>query len=155
FHRAFERARGRAPRRTRGAGGEMSDGIQGKAAVVTGSTKGIGLAVAEALLEAGAKVVISARNAGEVESVGRRLAGAHRDSVTWKPCDVRVEAEVEALFQAADQAFGGVDILVNNAGVGLHRKLEETTLEEWNRVLQTNVTGVFLCSRAAIPRMRR
>jgi 3-oxoacyl-[acyl-carrier protein] reductase len=133
----------------------MSDGIRDRAAVVTGSTKGIGLAIAEDLLRGGARVMISARRQGEVETVGRRLLEANAGRVAWRACDVRREDQVEALFRAADEAFGGLDILVNNAGVGLHRNLEETTLEEWNQVLETNVTGVFLCSRAAIPRMRK
>jgi NAD(P)-dependent dehydrogenase (short-subunit alcohol dehydrogenase family) len=134
----------------------MSGGeIQDKVAVITGSTKGIGLAAAEALLQAGAKVVISARNEGEVAAVGKRLLEAHPARVKSQACDVRLEGQVDVLFRAADRAFGGVDVLVNNAGVGLFKNLEEMTLEEWNRVIETNVTGVFLCSRAAIPRMRR
>ena len=131
------------------------EGIRDKVAVVTGSTKGIGLAAAEALLAAGAKVMISARNKEEVAAVGKRLGVVDAAKVSGQACDVRREDEVEALFRAADRAFGGVDILVNNAGVGLFKNLEEMTLEEWNRVIETNVTGVFLCSRAAIPRMRR
>lgn len=131
------------------------DAIRDKVAVVTGSTKGIGLAAAEMLLASGAKVVISARNEGEVAEVGKRLLKAHPGRVATQTCDVRLEGQVETLFQAADRAFGGVDVLVNNAGVGLFKNLEEMTLEEWNRVMETNVTGVFLCSRAAIPRMRR
>jgi 3-oxoacyl-[acyl-carrier protein] reductase len=134
----------------------MSAGeIRDKVAVVTGSTKGIGLAAAEALLAAGAKVVVSARDEGEVAAVGKRLLEGHSGRVTAHPCDVRQEAQVKALFDAADRAFGGLDILVNNAGVGLFKNLEEMALEEWNRVIETNLTGVFLCSRAAIPRMRR
>ncbi len=129
--------------------------IRGKVAVVTGSTKGIGLAVAEALLQEGAKVLISARNAGEVAVTAKRLSAAHPGHAAPHPCDVRSEGEVEALFRAADREFGGIDILVNNAGVGLFKNLEEMSLDEWNSVIETNVTGVFLCSRAAIPRMRR
>jgi 3-oxoacyl-[acyl-carrier protein] reductase len=133
----------------------MSGGeIQDKVAVITGSTKGIGLAAAEALLKAGAKIVISARNEGEVAAVGKRLSEAYPARVKAQACDVRLEDQVDALFRAADRAFGGVDVLVNNAGVGVFKNLEEMTLEEWNRVIETNVTGVFLCSRAAIPRMR-
>ena len=129
--------------------------LRDKVAVVTGSTKGIGLGAAEALLEGGAKVIISARNAGEVAATAKRLSAAHPGRVASHPCDVRQESEVEALFRAAEREFGGVDILVNNAGVGLFKNLEEMTLAEWNSVIETNVTGVFLCSRAAIPRMRR
>ncbi|MGH7680782.1 MAG: SDR family oxidoreductase [Candidatus Eiseniibacteriota bacterium] len=129
--------------------------LQGKAAVVTGSTKGIGLAAAEALLHEGAQVMISARNASEVAAVAKKLSAQYPGQVGAHPCDVRSEAEVESLFRAADREFNGVDILVNNAGVGLFKNLEEMTLEEWNSVIETNVTGVFLCSRAAIPMMRR
>lgn len=132
----------------------MSD-LKDKVAIVTGSTKGIGLAIAEQLLQAGGRVMISARKAEEVESVGKRLETAHAGRVAWRACDVRREADVETLFLAADEAFGPLDILVNNAGVGMTRKLEQTTLAQWNTVLETNVTGVFLCSRAAIPRMRQ
>lgn len=131
------------------------DSIRGTAAVVTGSTKGIGLAVAEALLERGAKVLISARNAEEVKAAAKKLTSIGQDRVSGIACDVRKEKDVAALFEAADRAFGGVDILVNNAGVGLFKNLEEITLAEWNTVIETNVTGVFLCSRAPIPRMRK
>ena len=129
--------------------------LRDKVAVVSGGTKGIGLAAVEALLAEGARVVIAARNVGEVESVGTKLSAAHAGRVVGRPCDVRMEEQVKALFDEADRAFGGVDILVNNAGIGLFKSLEEMTLAEWNSVLETNVTGVFLCTRAAIPRMRR
>jgi len=132
-----------------------ASGFKEMAAVVTGSTKGIGLAIAEALLVEGARVVVSARSEKEVASVGKRLERAHPGRVLARPCDVRSESDVDALFRAAEETFGGVDVLVNNAGVGLHKNLEEISLEEWNAVLETNVSGVFLCSRAAIPRMRR
>ena len=129
--------------------------IDGKVAVVTGSTKGIGRAIAEALLAEGARVAVSARNAEEVSRAAADLTRAHAGRVLGRPCDVRREEDVEGLFQAADEKWGGLDILVNNAGVGFFKKLEEMTLEEWNRIIETNLTGVFLCSRAAIPRMRR
>ena len=132
----------------------MGSGAADRIAVVTGSTKGIGRAVAEALLESGARAVVSARNAGEVSTAGRELSARHPGRVLAHPCDVRHEDEVAALFAAADRAFGGVDVLVNNAGVGFFKNLEEMTLAEWNSILETNLTGVFLCSRAAIPRMR-
>jgi len=129
--------------------------LSDKAAIVTGSTKGIGLAIAEGLLDAGARVVISARNQDEVQAAGKELERRHKGSVLARPCDVRREEDVLALFAETERAFGGVDILVNNAGIGLFRNLEEMSLDQWNSVLETNLTGVFLCSRAAIPRMRR
>ena len=129
--------------------------IEGRVAIVTGSTKGIGRGIAEALLTEGARVVLSARTASEVTAATAELTRAHPDRVLGLACDVRREADVERLFRETDDRWGGVDILVNNAGVGLFKNLEEMSLEEWNAVLETNVTGVFLCSRAAIPRMRR
>jgi NAD(P)-dependent dehydrogenase (short-subunit alcohol dehydrogenase family) len=129
--------------------------IEGKVAVVTGSTKGIGRAVAEALLEAGARVAVSARTKAEVAAATTELERAHRDRVLGQACDVRREADVEALFGAVDKAWGGPDILVNNAGIGFFKSLEAMSLEDWNSIIETNLTGVFLCSRASIPRMRK
>ena len=131
------------------------NGAKDKAAIVTGSTKGIGRAIAEGLLDAGARVAISARNPQEVAAAAKDLERAHAGRILARPCDVRREDQVAALFAETERAFGGVDILVNNAGVGLFRNLEEMSLEEWNSVIETNLTGVFLCSRAAIPRMRK
>jgi NAD(P)-dependent dehydrogenase (short-subunit alcohol dehydrogenase family) len=133
----------------------MSGRLEGRSAVVTGSTKGIGRAIAEALLDAGARVAVSARDEGEVAAAGKELSRNHEKRVLAYRCDVRRETDVAALFEETEHAFGGVDILVNNAGVGLFRNLEEMSLEQWNSVIETNLTGVFLCSRAAIPRMRK
>ena len=130
-------------------------GVKDKTAVVTGSTKGIGLAIAEALLNEGARVAVSARSKEEVAAAGAALERGHSGRVVALPCDVRREGDVRRLFEETERRFGGVDVLVNNAGVGLFRNLEELTLDEWNRVIETNLTGVFLCSREAIPRMRR
>lgn len=136
----------------------MSDSMRGpirdQVAIVTGSTKGIGLGIARALLAEGARVAISARNAGEVAATAKELEREHSGRVLGRPCDVRREADVRALFEAVDAAWGGLDVLVNNAGIGLFKNVEEISLEEWNAVLETNLTGVFLCTRAAIPRMR-
>jgi 3-oxoacyl-[acyl-carrier protein] reductase len=129
--------------------------LEGKSAIVTGSTKGIGRAIAERLLEAGARVVVSARSQNEVAAAEKELEQAHPRRVLARRCDVRLEGEVAALFAETDKAFGGIDILVNNAGVGLFKNLEEMSLDEWNSVIATNLTGVFLCSRAAIPHMRK
>ncbi|MGE5176110.1 MAG: SDR family oxidoreductase [Hyphomicrobiales bacterium] len=127
---------------------------KGKSALVTGSTKGIGLAVAEALLNEGMNVAISARTQEDVRAVTAALEKSHPKRVLGLSCDVRREREVEALYRALDTAWGGLDVLVNNAGVGFFKNLEAMSLEEWNSILETNLTGVFLCTRAAIPRMR-
>ncbi len=126
-----------------------------KVAVVTGSTKGIGRAIVEALLERGSRVVVSARNAAEVAAAGKELTGRYPGRVLAQSCDVRREGDVEAIFAETERRFGGVDVLVNNAGVGFFKKLEEMSLEEWNSIIETNLTGVFLCSRAAIAPMRK
>jgi len=128
--------------------------LSGKVALVTGGSKGIGLAVAGLLLEQGASVAICSRNAADVEAVGREFERDHPKRVLALRCDVRREADVEAAFKAVDSRFGGLDIVVNNAGVGFFKNLETMSLEEWNSILETNVTGVFLCCRASIPRMR-
>jgi NAD(P)-dependent dehydrogenase (short-subunit alcohol dehydrogenase family) len=132
----------------------VSTAFQDKVAIVTGSTKGIGLAIARALLGEGASVAVSARNRGEVDSVVKELERDHAGRVLGQGCDVRREDDVRGLFEAVDARWGGPDVLVNNAGVGLFKNVEEITLEEWNAVIETNLTGVFLCTRAAIPRMR-
>ena len=133
----------------------MNGTVKDRAAVVTGSTKGIGRAIAESLLEAGARVCVSARNDADVAATANELETRYPKRVLARRCDVRREADVSALFEETERAFGGVDILVNNAGIGFFKNLEEMSLEEWNSILETNLTGVFLCSRAAIPRLRK
>ncbi len=133
----------------------ISSAFQEKVAIVTGSTKGIGRAIAEELLGRGSRVVVSARNASEVAAAGKELDGKHPGRVLALPCDVRREKDVKALFAESERKFGGLDVLVNNAGVGFFKNLEEMSLEEWNSVIETNLTGVFLCSRSAIAPMRR
>lgn len=134
----------------------MTDSGRGlkKVALVTGGSKGIGLAIAEAILERGGSVAICARNGAEITAVGEQLEGRFPKRVLAMAGDVRRESDVEAVFAAVDERFGGIDVLVNNAGVGFFKNLEKMSLEEWNTILETNVTGVFLCCRAAVPRMR-
>src|ERR1043165_5712421 len=127
---------------------------KGKAAVVTGGTKGIGRAIAEALAREGLNVCVGARSLDEVKQTVRELEGLGV-SATGAACDVRASEECEALISHAVEELGGVDVLVNNAGVGLFKPVEETTPEEFRAVLETNLFGVFYCCRAALPEMRR
>jgi len=90
-----------------------------------------------------------------VAAAVKKQERAHPKRVLAKRCDVRREEEVRSLFAETDRAFGGVDVLINNAGVGFFKNLEEMTLQDWNSVIETNLTGVFLCTREAIPRMRK
>jgi NAD(P)-dependent dehydrogenase (short-subunit alcohol dehydrogenase family) len=127
---------------------------KGKNAIVTGGTKGIGRAIAEALLREGLNVCVSARTAEDVEQAVGELGDIADADVTGVVCDVRVYEEVKAMFEHADEELGGVDVLVNNAGVGLFKTVEETDPEEFRAVLETNLFGVFYCCREAVPRMR-
>ena len=125
-----------------------------KVAVVTGGTKGIGLAIAEALLDQGAKVYVCARDRAEIEAVVERLNGV--GEIYGKVCDVRVEEQVVGLLDSCERRFGGVDILVNNAGIGIIGKtVEEISGDEFRQTLETNVFGVFYFCHHAIPMMKR
>lgn len=128
--------------------------LENKAAVVTGGTKGIGRAIAEALLREGARVYICARDRNEIESAVEQLRGT--GEVYGKVCDVRIEEQVVGLLDSCERRFGGLDILINNAGVGyMNKTVEETTPEEFRETLETNLFGVFYLCHHAIPVMKR
>jgi 3-oxoacyl-[acyl-carrier protein] reductase len=130
------------------------DFLEGRTAVVTGATRGIGYAIAEALADSGATVVISGRSEAGVAEAVRRLTNETQRKVIGKAADVRASAEVEELFEWIDRETGGPDVLVNNAGIGLFRSTAELTVEEWQRTLDTNLSGVFYCSRAVLARFK-
>jgi len=127
--------------------------LSGKVALVTGSTKGIGLAVAERMAAAGASVVVSARTAGDVHATAKRLAGSARGTVLGIPCDVADPAACAALVEEAVRRLGRLDILVNNAGLGIIKPITELTVEEWRLQVDVNLGGVFYCSKAALPHL--
>jgi len=122
----------------------MSMNLHGKTAVVTGGTRGIGLAITRALLAAGAKVLITGRTQETLDLAVADLGGGARGFAS----DVSKEADVQALADHADTLFGGVDILVNNAGINpWYKRAEHTELSEWQHIIDVNLTGVFLCTR--------
>jgi 3-oxoacyl-[acyl-carrier protein] reductase len=128
--------------------------IENKIAVVTGGTKGIGRAIAESLLKAGASVFICARDKSELKRALEQLSAFGR--VEGEICDVRSESQVKIMLDEAARVFGGVDILVNNAGIGIMGKtVEEMSAAEFEQTLQTNLFGVFYACHHAIPFMRR
>jgi 2-deoxy-D-gluconate 3-dehydrogenase len=126
--------------------------LTGKVAIVTGGNGGIGFGIARGLAQAGASLVIAARDAAksaQAVSALRELGG----TAISLPTDVQDEASVQAMVQATGEAFGRIDILVNNAGINIRKAPQDYTLEEWQQVLNTNLTGVFLCARAVYPYM--
>jgi 3-oxoacyl-[acyl-carrier protein] reductase len=125
--------------------------LGGKVAVVTGGTRGIGLATARMLVETGAAVVVAARTSKDVKRAADGL-GTHALGV---PCDVRQVEACEALMSRAVEAFGRLDILINNAGLGVFVPVESMTLEDWHRQIETNLSGVFYCCRSALPYLKR
>lgn len=127
--------------------------LSGRVALVTGSTKGIGLAVAEALAGTGAHVVVSSRTAGTVEEVAGRLDARFQGDVIGIPCDVRRPDNCQELVDRTVERFGRLDVLVNNAGLGIYKPIQEMSGEEWRRQIETNLDGVFHCSRAAAPHL--
>src|SRR3990172_10268799 len=133
----------------------MRPNLESKVAVVTGGSRGIGFRIAEALLEHGASVVICSRQEAGVRQALETLQQQAPGRVEAAVTDVRNYNQVEGLMALAEQKFGGIDILVNNAGVGLLRPVDQITPEEWDEVIDTNLTGCFYCVRAVLPRMKR
>ncbi len=129
--------------------------LKDKIAIVTGGTKGIGLAIARALLGQGTQVAICARNLDEVEKLTVELKHSYGARVIGIGCDVGNFVEVQNLFAEVERIFGGLDILINNAGVGSFTQVEQLSIEEWNRTLATNLTGVFSCCHEALPQMKK
>ena len=128
--------------------------IEGKTAIVTGGTKGIGYALAEALLRNGAKVLICGRSRPDVQAAAEKLAVFGQ--VEAVSCDVRNEGHVRTLLEHCAESFGGLDILVNNAGMGYFSKtVEEMSGDEFRQTLETNLFGVFYACHHAIPHLKR
>jgi 3-oxoacyl-[acyl-carrier protein] reductase len=133
----------------------MNTFLAGKNALVTGGTRGIGLAVAEALLGAGAGVAICGRNEQTVKRAVSQLTNLSKGKVLGKVADVRSNTEVADLFTLIDHEMGELDVLVNNAGVGVFKSTADLSIEDWQKTLETNLSGVFYSCREALPRFKR
>ncbi len=127
--------------------------LEGKTAIVTGGTRGIGRAIAEALLDEGVSVCVTARVGSEIEQTRKELGPLGQ--VTGFQADVRDYDQVKALIAHTVKELGGLDILINNAGIGIFETVEQTSPEDFRAVLETNVLGVFYCCHEAIPQMKK
>lgn len=125
--------------------------LTGKTAIVTGGSRGIGRAIARALVTGGANVVITGTKEKALFDAARELG----PSVMAERANVREYSDVERAFSAVAERFGGIDILVNNAGVGVFTSVANMSVEQWHDVIDTNLTGVFYCCHAVLPYMRK
>ena len=133
----------------------MSIDLSGKVGIVTGGSKGIGRAVAERLAEAGADVVICARNEQEVLSAAEEIDSAGGGKAVGVACDMRDPEQVARLVSTAVERFGRLDILINNAGLGIFAPIDQISIDDWRKVIETNLNGPYFAARAAIPEMRK
>ena len=129
--------------------------LDGKVALVTGGTKGLGRAMADALASAGASVALTGRTSETAEAAARGVAEAEGVKAIGIGADVSKSAEVKAMVARVLDTFGRLDVLVNNAGINIRRPIEELEESEWDEVIGTNLTGPWLCCRAAVGPMKR
>ena len=129
--------------------------LSGKAAIVTGGNGGIGLGIARGLVRAGANVAVAGRNREKNEAAVGELTGLRDGGAVALDVDVTDEGQVGGMVARTVEQFGRLDILVNNAGIGIRKRPEEYSLEEFERIVDTNLTAVFLGCRAAYPEMKR
>jgi 3-oxoacyl-[acyl-carrier protein] reductase len=125
--------------------------LAGKVVLITGGSRGIGYAIAEAVTARGASVAITGRNARDLEEARNRL-GTQASAV---PADLRNPDEAATAVDETVAHFGGLDVLVNNAGVGTFANVADMPVADWQRIVDTNLSAVFYCCHAAIPHMRR
>lgn len=130
-----------------------TDFLQGRTALITGGSRGLGKAIGLALGSAGARVVLVSRDQAKLESTAAEIRGAGAEVEVFIT-DVTDEQQVRQLEHDVLSRFGAVDILVNNAGINVRRTVEEFTLEDWNRVIATNLTSAFLLCRSFVPKMK-
>lgn len=131
----------------------MSKTLNGKVALITGASKGLGKAMALSLAARGARIALVSRDREKLNAVAKEVVTAGGEAKVFA-ADVAREEEVLALEKEVSSTFGGLQILINNAGINVRKQITEFTLEEWNRVMDTNVTSVFLMCRAFVPHMK-
>src|SRR5258707_1885802 len=130
--------------------------LKSKTVVVTGSTSGIGLAIAQAFAKEGANIVIN--GFGDKAAIEKERAGLEKDfgiKAIYSGADMTKPAEIAEMIKTAEQTFGSVDVLVNNAGIQYVAKVEDFPIEKWDAVIATNLSAAFHTSRAALPGMKK
>jgi 3-oxoacyl-[acyl-carrier protein] reductase len=125
--------------------------LKGKVALVTGASRGIGYAIAQALSKAGAGVALAARGKEDLDAAVKSIGGTARGYAT----DISVADECAALVGSTVRDFGRLDVLVNNAGVGVFRAVDEMSVEEWRTVIGTNLDSLFYTTHAALPHLKK
>jgi 3-oxoacyl-[acyl-carrier protein] reductase len=126
---------------------------EGKIALVTGGSKGIGMAIAQALLSTGASVVITGRDQAALDKAVKSAPGG--TAIHGVRADVQNHSEAAGAVEATVKTFGGLDILINNAGATALTNVADMSISDWERTIGTNLSGVFYCTRAALPELRR
>jgi 3-oxoacyl-[acyl-carrier protein] reductase len=127
----------------------------GKSAVVTGGTRGIGYAICDTLLQHGSTVFLCGTGQAGVDRAVQQLKISHGDRVAGMVCNIRNHDQVQALMLEAERIHGGLDFLINNAGIGRFSSAEKMEIEDWNATIETNLSGVFYCCHEAIPLMKK
>ena len=128
--------------------------LSGKAAIITGGSKGLGLAMAQGLASAGASVLLASRNANQANEAAEAISTEFGVKAMTFDGDVTSQDEMEAMALAARKQLGSVDILINSAGINIRGPIDELTLDDFNEVMNINVTGSWLASRAVTPYMK-
>lgn len=129
--------------------------LSGKAAIITGGSKGLGLAMAAGLASAGASVMLVNRNAEEGTSAAQQLSQDYGIKAFSYSADIASQSQTEAMASAALDTFGQIDILINSAGINIRGAIDEVTPEDFNKVMEVNVNGTWLCCRAVTPYMKK
>ena len=129
--------------------------LSGKTAIITGGSKGLGFAMAAALASAGARVMLVNRNVDEGLQAAKDISTDYGTTAIAFNADVTDIRQTESMAKAAMEAFGQIDILINNAGLNIRGAIDEVTPEDFTKVMQVNVNGTWLCSRAVVPFMKQ
>lgn len=129
--------------------------LTGRAAIITGGSKGLGEAMAAGLASAGADVLLTSRNADEVNATAEQISADFGQKAVGIVADVAVDDDVNAMVDRAMSEFGRIDILINNAGINIRGPIDELTYDEFRKVQDINVDGVWRCCRAVVPHMKQ